>query len=115
MALFDPSSCPHACDTYSAAYTTDAGGGSQAAYTLVESGVPCWAPSVSGGEQERFSQSQLAVEHTIYARADSFATTPQRGWKLVVNGASLHITGINVNQAAGTLPSLIEIKAQQLL
>lgn len=114
MPLYDPGNCPHRADVYSVASTGDTGGGTGLAYTLVQSDVPCWAPSLSSGETERFGQTQIATQHSIYFKASVLTNPIERGWKLVVNGVTLHVKGINPNQAAGTIPPLVKIDCESL-
>lgn len=111
--LYD--SPPHLCDVYTSASGTDAGGGTDIAYTLAQSNVPCIANSLSAGEQARFAQSQIALSHKVCFKASALTAPIVRGNKLVVNGASLHVKGVNSNQAVGNIPELVEVMCEQLL
>ncbi len=112
MPLYD--NPPHRADLYSPATGSDSGAGTTINYTLAQSSVPCFAPTVSSGEQERFGQTQIVTQHGIHFKASAVTVALARGWKLVVNGVSLHITGIKANQAAGGIPALLEVSCESL-
>ena len=110
MPLYD--NPPHTADVYSIASTTDSGGGSGSTFTLAQSAVPCFAPTVGSGESERFAQSQIVTQHEIHFKTSALTVSLTRGWKLVVNGATLHVKGIVRNQAAGTIPALMRVTCE---
>lgn len=112
MALYD--NPPHRADVYSSTTSTGAGAGSKPTFTLVQSACPCFASSLSAGEQLRFASQQIIVSHRVNFKASALTTLPQRGWKLVVNGSNLHIEGVNANQPAGTIPALVEVLAKEV-
>lgn len=105
---------PHRCDIYSSSSTTDSGGGTGISYTIAQASVPCFAPTISSSEQERFNQTQLVTQHEIHFKTSTLTVTLVRGMKIIVSGASLHITGIVVNPAAGGVPSLAKVTAENL-
>lgn len=112
MPLYD--NPPHRATIYSSASTTDAGGGSGTDFTLAQSAVPCFAPTVGSGEQERFGQSQIVTQHEIHFKTSALTVALARGMKLVVNGVNLHVKGIVQNQAAGTIPALTRVMCESL-
>lgn len=114
MPLWDGSRLTHTADLYTVTSSTDAGGGVTLAYTLAQSSIKCIANSVSASEQARFAAMQIIVTHRVSFLTSDFTTTPARGMKLVVNGNTLHIKGINSNQAMGTIPALTEILCEQI-
>lgn len=117
MPLYDASNCPHSADLYSVTSGTDAGGGTVNTFssTPAQAAVPCWAPSLSSSPSDRFAQEQLGVTHEVYFLASAVTVSLARGWKVVVNGAALHVEGINSNQAAGTIPALVKVTGKQIL
>jgi hypothetical protein len=113
MPLYD--NPPHRADVYSTANPNEAGAGTQPVYTLVQSAVPCIERPLSAMEQARFAALQIELTHCVCFKASTLTSPLQRGWKLVVNGASLHISQIKVSQAMGTIPSLVEVMCEDLL
>jgi hypothetical protein len=105
MALH--SNPPHAVDTYTVASGTDAGGGVQLTYTLAQSAVPCSINTSSSSEQERFSQQQQTVTHTVAFLTATLTTSLTRGMKLVTSdrSESFHVHGISHGRAYGTIPA----------
>jgi len=107
----------HRMSLYSAASTTDSGGGSGISYTLVQSDIACSINTSSASEQELFSQHGITVSHSIGVLSSLLTSTPQRGWKVVADGASYHIEGIRSGRAApnGSIPALTYLTVNQIL
>jgi len=109
MALFD--NPPHTVTIEKPTSSTDAGGGTASSYSTRTSGVKGYMESASAAEKELFAQMGIEVSGAFSTRD----TSAQRGDRLLYNGVYLRVVGINVNEAAGTIPTLCRIMVSQQL
>ena len=113
MPLWDsPPGQTFSVDVYYPTSTQDAGGGTSLSYTLRTAGVLGILNSASSSEKEMFAQMGMTVSHTFVHYG---TTTAQRGDKLLYSGRSLHVVGINVNEAMGTIPTLSKLVLNEIL
>lgn len=115
MALYD--SPEHRVTTYSLASGRDAGGGNTAAYTAVDSAVPCTINTASASTVEKYAQDQIQVSHTVSFLLAALATPLTRGMKLVAadSSASFHVEGIRTGRAQGSIPALLYADCREIL
>jgi hypothetical protein len=111
MPLWDGARLKHVADIYGSSSSSDQGGGVLITYTLRTANVKGIFNKASASEVELFAQKGIQVSATFV----TIDTSAQRGDKLVFNGASYHVVGINVNEAMGNIPTLNKLTLSQQL
>lgn len=111
MPLYD--NPPFTVTIYALKTSQDDGGGTQNDYSTVRAAnVAGILNSTSSSEKEMFAQMGMTVDATFVQYG---TTAAQRGDKLVYNGNSYHIRGINSNDAMGNIPALSTLYLELIL
>lgn len=115
MPLYDAPT--HTVTSHTVTSSTDVGGGIALTYAVAQTAIPCSINTLSSQEQERFSQQQLVVTHTVAFLTSALTTALSRGMKLVTgdNSQSFHVEGLAAGRAYGSIPAFTMAHCRQLL